>query len=219
MTGRSSMRATLALCVVLGSSGGHGAAAPGPVVVPRGDGAPVVTDGMFTAGEWDDAATVVVNDGVTLHVKEYRGVVFIGVRGAQGNGIGPSDLMLAGSDGAIRQLHRSYALAEAIVPPEGPMPKLRLGFTSDWYANEMRRDEEERARLQKEGKDPLTIMRATDYPADGMEFAIRRSKIPGQVWRLRLWASAFSGGKPGMVTYPADAAERTTDGWLELRLQ
>jgi len=39
------------------------------------------------------------------------------------------------------------------------------------------------------------------------------------VWRLRLCASAFSGGKPGMVTYPSDAAEGTTDRWLELRFQ
>jgi hypothetical protein len=32
-------------------------------------------------------------------------------------------------------------------------------------------------------------------------------------------ASGFSEGKPGMVTYPPAAAERVTDGWLELRLQ
>jgi len=62
-------------------------------------------------------------------------------------------------------------------------------------------------------------MKATSYPSDGIEFAIRRSKIPGNVWRLRLWASPFSEGKPGMVTYPPAAAERVTDGWLELRLQ
>jgi hypothetical protein len=212
------MGATLALCAVLGSSAVHGAA-PGPVAVPRGDGAPVITDGMFTAGEWDDARMVVVNDGVTLYVKEYRGVVFIGVRGAQANGIGPSELSLSGSDGVIQRLHVSAALAEVIVPPEDPLPALRLGFTLDWYANEQRRDEALMARMKQEGRDPISIMQASSYAFDGIEFAIRRSKIPGQVWRLRLWASAFNGGKPGMVTYPDNAAERTTDAWLELRLQ
>jgi hypothetical protein len=155
-----------------------------------------------------------------LYLKEHRGVVFVGVRGQQANGIGPTEVSLAGSDGVIRNLHVSFALAEVVVPPEGPKPKLRLGATSEWYANELRRDEEEFARLQKQGgSDPLSIMKATSYRSDGIEFAIRRSKIPGSVWRLRLWASAFSEGKPGMVTYPPAAAERVADGWLELRLQ
>jgi len=210
---------TLAACAVVATTGAAGMQGVKPVAVPRGDGAPVVTDGIFTPGEWDDALRVVVNEGVTLYVKEHRGVVFVGVRGQQANGIGPSDLSLAGSDGVIRKLHRSFALAEVVVPPDGPEPKLRLGSTSDWYANELRRDEAEFARLQKEGKDPLSIMQASTYPSDGIEFAIRRSKVPGRTWRLRLWASAFSGGKPGMVAYPPDSAERATDGWLELRLQ
>jgi hypothetical protein len=209
----------LAVCAVFATTVAAGMQGLKPVTVPRGDGAPVITDGIFTAGEWDDALKIVVNDGVTLYLKEYRGVVFVGVRGQQSNGIGPSELSLAGSDGIIRKLHRSFALAEVVVPPDGPEPKLRLGFTSAWYANEQRRDDAEFVRLQKEGKDPMSIMQATNYPSDGIEFAIRRSKVPGQIWRLRLWASAFIDGKPGMVAYPPDSAERATDGWLELRLQ
>jgi hypothetical protein len=207
------VRAIVATTVVLGQ---------GPVksvTVPRGDGAPVITDGIFTPGEWDDALRIEVNDGVTLYLKEHRGVVFVGVRGHQANGIGPSELSLAGSDGIIRRLHVSAALTEAIVPPDGPVPSLRLGFTSDWYANEQRRDEALMARMKQEGKDPLSIMQATNYPSDGIEFAIRRSKVPGSAWRIRLRASAFSGGKPGVVTYPPEAAERTVDRWLELRFE
>jgi hypothetical protein len=210
---------TFAVWAVLATTTVGGTQGVKPVTVPRGDGTPVITDGTFTAGEWDDAFKIVVNDGVTLYLKESRGVVFVGVRGQQLNGIGPSELSLAGSDGVIRKLHRSFALAEVVVPPDGPEPKLRLGFTSDWYANEQRRDDAEFVRLQKEGKDPMSIMQATNYPSDGIEFAIRRSKIPGRVWRLRLWASAFTDGRPGMVAYPLDSAERATDGWLELRLQ
>jgi hypothetical protein len=220
MTRVSAGIGTFAVWAVLATTTVGGMQGVKPVSVPRGDGAPVITDGIFTTGEWDDALRIVVNDGVTLYLKEHRGVVFVGVRGQQGSGIGPSELSLAGSDGVIRSLHVSFALAEVVVPPDGPKPKLRLGATSDWYANELRRDDEEFARLQKQGgSDPLSIMKATSYPSDGVEFAIRRSKIPGNVWRLRLWASAFSEGKPGMVSYPAAAAERVADGWLELRLQ
>ncbi len=82
-----------------------------PVAVPTGDGAPVITDGVFTPGEWDDALKIAVADGVTLFLKEYRGVVFVGIRGAAG----PSDLYLAppgGRDrsrGASRRRSRTVA--------------------------------------------------------------------------------------------------------------
>ena len=122
---------TCAGCAVLATTIGAGMQSVKPVTVPRGDGAPVMTDGIFTAGEWDDALKIVVNDGVTLYLKEHRGVVFVGVRGGQPNGIGPTEVSLAGSDGVIRSLHVSFALAEVVVPPDGPKPKLRLGFTSE----------------------------------------------------------------------------------------
>jgi hypothetical protein len=84
---------------------------------------------------------------------------------------------------------------------------------------ELRRDMELAERLEKEGKSPIEIILATSYPSDGIEFAIRRSKLPGQRWLVRLSASAVVGGKPGMLVYPAATAERTTQGWLELRLR
>lgn len=185
---------------------------PGPVDVPRGDGAPVITDGAFSPGEWDDARRIDLNDDLALYVKEHRGVVFVGVRGR--SGIGPSELSLAEPDGPIRKLHVSYALYEVELPSTGPEPRPRMGFTSGWYANEIRRDEDALARLKEEGKPPF----AADYPSDGLEFAIRRSKLPGPVWRLRLSASGFFGGRPGMIAYPPAAAERDTTRWLELRL-
>ena len=194
-------------------------AAPVPVTVPEGDGTPVITDGLFSPGEWDDALRVVVADTVTMHLKEYRGVVFIGVRGQVQAGIGPSELFLAAPGGPIRKLHVSAQLAEALLPAAGAEPPLRYGLTADWYANELRRDEELAARLMKEGKSPIEVITAASYPADGIEFAIRRSKLAGKVWLLRLWASAFVGGKPGMIVYPSAAAERVTDGWLELHLR
>jgi len=225
------MPAAIALLVGVGAASGH-SQSPAPstapstaqggapsVVVPQGNGVPVITDGIFTPGEWDDAERVAVADGVTLHIKEYRGVVFIGVRGQAANGIGPSELSLAVPNGPILKLHASFALWEIVLPRGGPEPKPRIGFTADWYANELRRDETEFARLQKEGRSPIEVMQATTYPSDGIEFAIRRSKLPGQVWLMRLWASAFVGGKPGMVTFPAAAAERATDAWLEMRFK
>jgi len=72
---------------------------------------------------------------------------------------------------------------------------------------------------EKAGKNPIEIIRATSFPSEGIEFAIRRSKFSGRRWLMRLEASVFAGGKPGMLAYPPTAEARKTDGWLELRFQ
>ncbi len=192
-----------------------------PVIVPEGDGAPVITDGIFSPGEWDDALQIQLREGAELRLKQYRGVVFIGVHGLNRAGveIGPSELSLAVPGGQIQKLHVSAQLYEVVLPPTGPEPASRFGLTKDWYANELRSDMVESERLRKEGKSPIEIIRATSYPSDGIEFAIRRSKFPDERWLMRLWASAFIENKPGSLTYPTAAAERTMEGWLELRFK
>ncbi len=204
---------------VLMLAAGH--AGPAPIAVPQGNGAPVITDGIFSPGEWDDALRVPLTEGgeVTLHLKEYRGVVFVGVRGPVGPFLGASELSLAAPGGPLQKLHISYGLYEVVLPATGPEPRARVGYTDGWYANEFRQDEHEFARLKQEGKDFREIMAATMYPLDGVEFAIRRSKIPGKTWLMRVSVSAMIAGKPGMITHPPGAAERTTDGWLELRFK
>ena len=197
----------------------EGPRAPAEIRVPEGNGVPVITDGLFSPGEWDDAHRQALTPSVQLYVKQYRGVVFIGVRGEGPGGIGPSGLFLAAPGGPIHELHVSAQLGEKVLPATGEAPPFRWGYTPDWYANEQRRDMEEAERLKKEGKDPIAIMIATAYPADGIEFAIRRSKIPGPRWLMRLAASALEGGRPGMLVHPAGAPERTTDGWQALRLE
>lgn len=210
---------TAAMIVGLGVVAARQADSPpaqGAVRVPEGNGAPVITDGIFTPGEWDDALQIPLNATARLCVKHYRGVVFIGVRGGRNAEIGPSDLFVAIPGGQIRQFHVSAQLFEGAFPAEeGFQP--RFGLTTDWYANEVRRDMAAEARLKKEGKTPMEIIRGSAYPSDGIEFAIRRSKFPGERWLMRVQASAFLENKPGMLTYPAAAAEKTTAGWLELR--
>jgi hypothetical protein len=190
-----------------------------PVPVPEGNGTPVITDGVFSPGEWDDALSIALSEAVSLHLKSYRGVVFVGVRGKGPAAIGPSELYLAVPGGEIHRLHVSAQLYENVLSATGPDQRPRFGLTPGWYASELRRDMEEAARLQKEGKDPMEIMRATSYPTDGIEFAIRRTKFPGQRWLMRLWASAMLGDRPGMLAFPPSSAEKTTDGWLELQFE
>jgi hypothetical protein len=200
-----------------GVSGGQGGQAPpAEIAVPEGNGAPVITDGLFSPGEWDDAAPVALAASIQLYLKQYRGVVFLGLRGS--GPPGPSDLFLAVPGGPIHQLHVSAQLGETVIPATGEAPPLRFGYTPDWYANEQRRDVREAERLEKEGRNPIEAMIGSSYPSDGIEFAIRRSKLPGPRWLMRLGASVVDGGKPAWLVHPAGTSERTTEGWQALRL-
>jgi hypothetical protein len=188
------------------------------LAVPQGDGSPVITDGIFSPGEWDDARRVPLSDAVELRLKQHRGVVFIGLHALGSASIGPSELCVATPGGSVHKLHVSFQLGEIIVPPAGDPPPFRFGYTADWYANEFRRDVDEAERLRKEGKSPLEIIEATSYPSDGIEFAIRRSKLPGSHWLTRFWVSVAVGGQPGAFAHPPGTTERATDGWQVLRL-
>lgn len=194
--------------------------APGsPIAVPEGSGAPVITDGLFSPGEWEAAQRIPVGNSVGLYFQQWRDVVYIGIRGESGGGIGPSEVGLAVPGGPILKLHVSSQLAEATLSPGGEFSPMRMGFSSGWYANEQRRDEALIARLQKEGRPPGEVMQAASYPSDGIELAVRRSKLPGEKWLLRLSASAVDGGRPGMLTWPAGTEEKATAGWVELSLK
>jgi hypothetical protein len=190
-----------------------------PVLVPEGNGVPVITDGLFGPGEWDDALRIALNETVELRLKQYRQVVFLGLRGLGSTSIGPSDLFLTVPGGSIHQLHVSAQLGEIVLPASGVNPPFRFGLTPDWYANEFRRGMKESERLEKAGKTPVEIIRATSFPSDGIEFAIRQSKFPASKWLLRLQTSFFAGDKPGGLVYPPSTEERKTDGWLVLRFQ
>jgi len=176
-----------------------------------------MTDGLFTQGEWDDAEWIDLNGAVRLYFKQYRDVVFLGIRGTKTRGgIGPSELSIALPGGPIHRLHVSAQLGEVVLPETGDAPPYRFGLTTDWYANEQRRDMDKAALLEKEGKSPFEIIEETTYPSDGIEFAIRRSKFPGSCWAMRLAISYFDGQKPAWMVYPAESQERQTEGWLTL---
>ncbi|MCK5651979.1 MAG: hypothetical protein KAJ42_11405, partial [Gemmatimonadetes bacterium] len=48
--------------------------------VPETDGVPVMIDGVFSEGEWDDALMVDASEAVKLYLKQEKGHLFIGVR-------------------------------------------------------------------------------------------------------------------------------------------
>ncbi|UCF36117.1 MAG: hypothetical protein JSU96_15020 [Acidobacteriota bacterium] len=195
------------------AAGTPSSVSPTPLQVPLGDGTPVLTDGLFSEGEWTDASSIELNSHVRLYFKQFRGVVFIGIRGRRQNGIGPSELSITAGGGPIHVLHVSLQLGEIVLPESGEAPPYRFGLTPGWYANEQRRDADEAKRLEQAGKSPIEVMTASAYPSDGIEFAIRRSKFPAQCWSIRLGISYLDGEKPSWMNYPTESVERSSERW------
>jgi hypothetical protein len=191
--------------------------ADGRLVLPEGDGRPVLLDGLFSTGEWEDATAVPVGDAFTLHFKHYRGFVFVGVE-VHDLTIPVVDLYVRSGDGPIRQLHASAQLGErelsAVVEDT---PPFRWGLTRDWYANEVRMDRVSRDSLESAGVDPTEAILRTLVPYDGFEMQLRRSKVPGSQWRVRI--EVHSGAEhEAPYVYPAQTSLDDTEDWLVLVL-
>jgi hypothetical protein len=158
-----------------------------------------------------------VDDAVTLHFKHYRGFVFLGVE-VHDIQIPVVDLYLQSGDGPIRQLHASAQLGEReLAAVVEDTPPFRWGLTRDWYANEVRMDRVSRDSLESAGVDPTEAILATLVPYDGFEMQLRRSKVAGSQWRVRI--EVHSGAEHGAThVYPAQTSLDGTEDWLVLVL-
>lgn len=184
------------------------------VRVPETDAPPVLLDGTFSVGEWDDALTV-EGGGVTLYLKQEAGHVFIAV-GSQGLTSPVTNLFIQPVGGEIHQLHVSAQLGERVLPSDGSEPPpFTWGFSSLWYANEVRWDERRRRQLVDEGMDQGQAQVETLFPYDGFEFQIRREKFGVSEWRIRV--DVPSAGREPLV-FPRDTQPGDSTGWLVLNL-
>ncbi|MEW6335991.1 MAG: hypothetical protein AB1625_01200 [Acidobacteriota bacterium] len=204
-----------------------GADTPAPqsrsIPVPEGDGRPILIDGIFTPGEWDDARKVELAPNVELLVKRTTSFVYVGVRFAKPDPRdfhGSVDLLLSSDGTSIRQLHAGAQLGErplnGAAEPDAA-PAFVWGDTRDWVANESRWNERKVADLMEKGKDRDAALKQSMYESDGYEFQIRKSKFAAGTWLLRIRAFV----PPGLTRefFPAGTSFTSTAGWFRLRLE
>jgi hypothetical protein len=192
--------------------GSRPAEAPPSVIVPEGNGEPVLLDGLFAPGEWDDALKVRVHERVDLFLKKNAGHLFLGLKFKDGLGV-IVDLWMTADDKTVYQFHSSGQLGEGTLtlPAADEWPGTRIGYTKDWDANEIKSDNEKRAEWQAAGR-PAEGYRQTLFPSDGKEFQIVLSKFPSRGLKMR-----FRAGEPeGLIVYPETTDLKSTSGWLEL---
>ncbi len=188
--------------------------------VPEVNGEPVLLDGLFSPGEWENAKKIDLHPNVSLFLKQTNGHVFLGVK------ITPFqtasvNLFLSPDGKNIHQLHTSAQIGERLVHEDSGRndnPSFIWGNSSEWYANEIRWDNKKMQALMKQGKDRNEAQELSFFTYDGFEFQIKQSKFSSDQWMFRIevpMAPDFD--KP--VIFPAGTEMKTTDGWLRLELE
>jgi hypothetical protein len=188
--------------------------------VPQGDGDPVMLDGRFSPGEWDDAREVVVDDSVRLYVKQYRDHVFIGLR-TPWSMLATTDLFVQAEPGVVYNLHASAQLGERRLTDTlwtDWEPAWHWGNAVDWYANELRFDRLVADSILRADStfDRTRLRFRTTYAYDGYEFQIRRSRFPGREWRIRVEARATVPNQTDRV-FPRASTRHQPATWTVLR--
>ncbi|HUT07577.1 MAG TPA: hypothetical protein VMY15_01910 [Candidatus Latescibacteria bacterium] len=190
---------------------------PQTVRVPEGNGKPILTDGIFSPGEWDDALKIPIRPNVELLLKKSAGFVFVGIRYIPFT-LSVVDLFISPDGKAIRHLHVSAQLGERLLndtPGTDDDPEFIWGDTTGWYANEIRWNERKVQAMIKEGKDSGQAQEASLYKYDGFEFQIRQSKFGPDEWLVRVETPlAPDWEKP--VVFPEGTDTVSTRGWLKL---
>jgi len=187
--------------------------------VPEGDGRPVMLDGLFSPGEWEDAVKIDIQKNMSLYLKKYGGHVFLGIK------ITPYrtsvvDMFISPDGKSIHHLHASAQIGERIVNENsGPWdnPSFIYGYSVDWYANEIRWDNGKMQELMKQGKSQNEAQEMSFFPYDGFEFQVKQSKFPSDQWLFRLEVPiAPDFDKP--IIYPIGTAMKSTKNWIRLEL-
>jgi len=187
------------------------------VRVPQGNGKPILIDGIFSPGEWDDALKINIRPNIQLLLKKNAGFVFIGVRYSPYT-LAVVDLCISPDGKAIRQLHVSAQLGERLLndtPGPDDDPEFVWGDTTGWYANEIRWNAGKAQALMKEGKSRDEAQEASLYKYDGFELQIQWSKFGSDEWLVRL-ESPLPPDWTKPIIYPEGTDAASTRGWLRL---
>ena len=138
------------------------------IKVPETSKSPVLVEGIFRSGEWDDAKKIVAGKNLELFFKQNSGHLFIGIK-CKNLIIPMTDIYI--SDGEkIYNLHASAQIAERIVKKGSKTEKdnkLIGGYAVDWTANELRWDEKKLEELKKSGKNVFDAFSASIFKYEG----------------------------------------------------
>ncbi len=185
------------------------------------DCTPILVDGLFSPGEWDDAIAFETGPHSKMLFKQDAVYFYIGVDSR--DLIAPAtNLFLAAEATDILQFHISAQVGERRVTRESTRsenPAWKWGYSDNWMANEVRWDDRELQRLTKEaGEWRADLFARVAYPSHGAEFQFRKTRFnaPRYFFRLDLIYAPDFDAKPEV--FPEGTQMGDTTGWAVLVL-
>lgn len=186
--------------------------------VPKGSGNPVLLDGIFSEGEWNDAMKVPMNDSITLYFKKYRGHFYLGVY-TPVYAISVPNAFFQLNDSTILQLHVSAQLGERLLKPGSADDEdsgFNWGYSDGWYANESRWDQNRRNYLiDSLGQDNSEAFEMSMFPREGTEIQILQSKLQSDSLKFRI-EILIPPEYDGHNHFPSGTKIKNTEGWTTL---
>lgn len=179
---------------------------PEKIQIPEGNGEAVLVDGIMNEEEWNDSKQVFIAENAALNLKQSENYLFIGIK-TPFEMLPYIDMFIETDDKKIYNIHASFQLGERDLTGlenwDDNNPTTRWGYTSMWYANEIRQD---RSKRNEE----------SIYYYDGFEFQISKDKFQSENIKLRVEVRPAKEGHEE-IYYPENSGRKNPDGWLILQ--
>ncbi len=189
------------------------------ITVPEGKSNQIVIDGIFSAGEWDDALKFPISEQFDLYLMVDSGILFIGLKSAKPLGMAVSEIYITSNDNEFYNLHSSARLGEGIIS-FGQSPKFTVNYYKDWEANFCQHNKVKYEKWVTEGKplDDLEKYNETFEKTDGREYRINLNKFTGIRLKMIAGMTYTQGAAKKNVRFPENASLENSDSWVELIL-
>lgn len=185
------------------------------VIIPEGK--PIIVDGMFSKGEWDDALKLLISEDYNLYLKVVSGSLCVGLKSPKPIGMLLTEIYITSNEKEFYNLHSSAALGEGVIPFPSDLKSLKFSVNNNkkWEANCDTFDKVEEEKCNAAGKpnDPEKYDKVF-YKKDGKEFKIDLNKFSGT--RLK-FAMGLRSAK-GEAHFPDNFNFKNWDSWIELVL-
>jgi hypothetical protein len=183
------------------------------VLVPEGN--PIVVDGIFSKGEWDDAFKLPISEDYNLYLKVVSGSLCIGLKSPKPIGMLLTEIYITSNEKEFYNLHSSASLGEGVNPFPSDFKSLKFSVHNNkkWEANcdTFDKVEEEKWNAAGEPNDPEKYDKVF-YKKDGKEFRIDLNKFSGARLKIAMvWRSA-----KGVAHFPDNLNIKSWDSWTEL---
>jgi len=193
---------------------------PKSIVVPEVKDKQVVTDGLFSNCEWDDALDFLVKDNYTIYLMADSDILYIGLGFPKPMGVCVCEIRITSNEKEIFLLHVSGGLGEG-VSGFPATTQFDLHNNKYWESNPTKVDSLKKEEWIADGQ-PLDKYDDIYEKREGLEFKINRKKFTNNSLKFTIgWIRVEVKGteiNKNIYNYPENASLKNDNNWIELFL-